>query len=168
MEYSKKYRRVQVTYDAAPDKAVGFLGGIYNFAKSIGFYSNPSSGDFEYVFFRGDGTEVVDTIKVTQTQRNVRVELRGWPFLGEDQLINYFKSYGLNVEYRYRFTVTINSRQKIQQVIEETLQQVGINKYFTVDVLSRIRLVEVRVIAIDEYGMYCAEVFFDILKNMPD
>jgi len=164
MEFDKKYRRIQVTYDTSPDQAVTFLSGLYTYAKKIGYYSNPSTGNLEYTFFRTDNTEVVDTIHVTQTQKSVRVELRGWPFLGEDQFISYFKQAGLPIEYRYRFTISVDDRQKLQQVVEQTLQTVGISEAFTVDMLTRIRLVDVRVIAIDEYGQYCSEVFFEILR----
>ena len=166
MDFDKKYRRLFVQYDAAPDLAVQFLSAVYDYAKKIGFHNNYESGNLEYIFYRQDGTEVVDTIHVSQTQHAVRIELRGWPFLGEEQFVQYFKDCGLEIEHRYRFTVTIDSRQKLQMVVEQTLQEVGISRYFTVDMLSRVRVVDVRVNCINEYGDYCAEVFFNYLRSM--
>jgi hypothetical protein len=112
--------------------------------------------------------EVKDTLVTKQTQTNVRVELRGWPFVGEEQLVNYFERYNLDVEYRFRFTIRIDARSKIQEVIEETLKTVGITPKFYVDVQTRIQVVNCTVTGIGTFGQYAAEIFFKNLAKTPE
>ncbi len=166
MEIDKKYRRVTTEYKSTPDAMNTFLAGIYEFAKRSGFHAEPSTGNFVFSYFREDGVEVQNIIFVKQTQTAVRIELRGWPFKGEDQLVQFFKSYGLEIRHLFRFTVSSDSRSAIQEAIEQTIQQVGISKYFIVDTMTRIRVVDVRVTAIGEYGDYCSEIFFNILGGL--